>query len=115
MDVERIFSKRDGIYDIPCMANYLGSFEIAGDFISYVEQIAVLASIRAETKDDALQKLAFGEEPRMLTVFARSPVNRLAIEGQNRLKADIFNSNREDIPLQDIQEMVFLDGSLEII
>ena len=115
MSIERIFTKREGVYSIPCMANFLGSIEIAGDYISYVEQMAVLVTMRAETKDKAIQMLVFGEEPEMISVFARNPLNRLAIEGQNPLKMDIFNTNREVIPLQDENQMSFLEGSLEVI
>lgn len=115
MDVERIFTKREGFYDIPCMASYLGSFEIAGEYISYVEQMAVLATVRGETRDEAVERFLFGEEPEMLTVFARNPLNRRAIEGQNPLKMDIFETNREVIPLQDENKMTFLEGSLEVI
>ena len=115
MKIERIFSKREGVYSIPCMANFLGNIEIAGDYISYIEQMAVLATVRGESRDEATERFLFGEEPEMLTVFARNPLNRRAIEGQNPLKIDIFETNKEDIPLQDENKMTFLEGSLEVI
>ena len=97
------------------MATYVGSIEIAGEYITYTEQMAVLATVRGETRDEAMEKFLFGEEPEMLTVFARNPLNRVAIRDQNPLKMDIFNANREDIPLQNVTQMAFLENSLEVI
>ncbi len=162
MSIERIFTKKEGFYDIPCMATYVGSVEIAGEYITYTEQVAVLVTVRGETKDEAMEKFIFGGEPEMLTIFARNPLNRHAIRGQNEqvavlvtvrgetkdeamekfifggepemltifarnplnrhairgqnpLKMDIFNTNCEDIPLQDESQLAFLEGSLEVI
>lgn len=97
------------------MATYVGSVEIAGEYITYTEQVAVLVTVRGETKDEAMEKFIFGGEPEMLTIFARNPLNRHAIRGQNPLKMDIFNTNCEDIPLQDESQLAFLEGSLEVI
>lgn len=114
MKITRYLEKDDSIKRIPCYATYIGSI-VLGDELFYQEQVAVLAVMRADTLEDAKERLLWGEEPEALMPFARSPLSRWALKGQKPIQMQVFEDNKEDIPLQDVGKMSFLEGSLEII
>ena len=114
MKITRYLVKDETVQRIPCYATYVGSV-VLGDDVYYQEQVAVLAVLRADTQEEANERLLWGEEPEVLMPFARNPLSRWALKGQKPIQMQVFEDHKDIIPLEDIEKMQFLEGSLEII
>ena len=103
------------IYRIPCIVTYIGSVTLGTTEIVYAEKIYCLAVMEDANFETAVQHLLFGEEPLWYSPETRSPACRWALEGQDPQLTAIFDANREEFPLQNIQNMLLLENSVELL
>lgn len=103
------------IFRVPCYVTYVGSVMFGMTEVFYAEKVFCEAVMKDDSFDDAVEHLLFGEEPSYYSPVTRLQSCRWALGGQDPLMEEAFDTNREDIPLQNIQDMMLVENSFELV